>query len=274
MKTLKLQKKPTSILFVLLISLLIPMTNSCSKEEPILNETHIDTLEDDNEAVTEEASSTEDNATEDSSSCSNPIDFVFNEMDGLVAVEFEEAKFTGDWRMKSNGNNFSGEGYMIWEGPQQLHEPGTGTATFKIKITNSGTYQFVWNSAVKIGTNGTDHNDTWLRFADAKDFYAKKGTSVVYPKDSGKTPNPEGASKDGWFKIFRSGSDLDFKWNALTYDNNGHEVFVDFDSPGTYLMEVSARSSGHGIDKFVLFNESLTIEEATSDSRLSAITCD
>lgn len=258
MKSLKTRKRPTRILFVFILSFIIPISNSCSKENSVVSEL---------ETVNDEESSTQN------TSCDNPIDFVFNEKDGLVSVEFEKADFSDDWAMKSDGNSFSGEGYMVWEGTQYLHEPGNGMATFKIKITNSGVYRFVWKSAVKIGNNGTDHNDTWLRFADAKDFYGKKGNSIVYPKDSGKTPNPEGATIDGWFKIFRSGADLDFKWNSLTYDNNGHEVFVVFDAPGTYLMEVSARSSGHGIDKFVLFNESHTLDEATSSLELSTITC-
>ena len=268
MKTLKTQKKPTSILFVLLLSFLIPTMYSCSKDDSLLDDQDTEMVDDDEKVPEEESSSAEP------SSCTDPIDFVFNEKDGLVGVEFEKAEFSDDWTMKNDGTGFSGEGYMIWEGAQQLHEPGIGTATFKIKITNSGTYRFVWKSAVKTGTNGTDHNDTWLRFADAGNFYAKNGNSVVYPKDSGKTPNPEGASKDGWFKIYRSGNDLDFKWQSLTFDNNGHEVFVVFEEPGTYLMEVSARSSGHGIDKFVLFNESYTQEEAISSSELSDITCD
>ncbi len=193
--------------------------------------------------------------------CLESSELIFNESDGIIAIEFENAEFTGDWKLKS-GENSSGDGYMVWEGPQHLGQPGNGTATFKIKIENTGSYQFLWNSAIKIGNNGTDHNDSWLRFSDATDFYAKRGESVVYPKDSGKTPNPEGASKDGWFKIYRSGNDLDFKWQASTFDNNGHDVFVRFDTPGTYLMEVSARSSGHAIDKFVLFNEGVAQADA------------
>ena len=166
MRTLKTQKKPTSILFALLLSFLIPVMNSCSKDETLLNEQDIE-MEDENETVSEEESS-----PEQSSSCTNPSDFVYNETGGLVAVEFEKAEFSDDWTMKSDGNSFSGEGYMIWEGAQQLHNPGMAAATFKIKITNSGTYRFVWKSAVKTGNNGTDHNDSWLRFADADNFYA------------------------------------------------------------------------------------------------------
>ncbi len=247
---------PSSILFVLLTLSSIVCISSCSKEDKIVDEQNA-------EMVSEE----------ESTPCANTTDFIFNEKDGLISAEFEKAKFADDWSMKSKGNSFSGKGYMVWEGSQQLHEPGTGSATFNLKITNSGTYRFVWKSAVKIGGNSTDHNDTWLRFGNADNFYAKNGNSIVYPKDSGKTPNPEGATKDGWFKVYRSGSDLDFKWNALTYDNNGHEIFIVFETPGIYLMEISARSSGHAIDKFVLFNESNTLQEATSNSELSAITC-
>ena len=206
--------------------------------------------------------------------CLNASSFVFNEKDGLVTIEFEDAEFSEDWELKSDGSSFSGEGYMVWEGSQNLGNPGIGTTNFKIKIENSGTFQFIWKSAVKIGDNGTDHNDTWLRFNDADDFYAQKGTSIVYPRDTGKTPNPGGASKDGWFKIYRSGNNLDFKWQSSTFDNNPHDIFIVFDNPGMYTMEISARSSGHGIDKFVLFNENLTQEEAIADSNtISKISC-
>ena len=166
---------------------------------------------------------------------------------------------------------------MVWEGSQSLGQPGNGLATFQIEITNTGVYKFLWFSSVKMGNSGTDHNDTWLRFADADDFYGQKQsngeTSTVYPKGTGKTPNPEGATADGWFKIYRSGNDLDFKWQSTTFDNNGHGVYVKFDTPGTYLMEISARSSGHGIDKFVLFNDLTTQNAAVSSTELSTISC-
>ncbi len=207
-------------------------------------------------------------------SCTNKEDYVFIEKEGLLLVEFENAKFSGEWELKSNGDGFTGDGYMMWNGPQYLNEPGNGYTVFKIKIENSGTYQFLWKSAVTVGNNGTEHNDTWLRFSDADDFFAKKGTSIVYPKGSGKTPNPEGATKDGWFKIYRSGNDSAFDWQAFTYDNNAHEIYITFDKTGSYTMEISARSSGHGIDKFVLFKAPYTKEDVTTGSNpLSGISC-
>jgi len=52
------------------------------------------------------------------------------------------------------------------------------------------------------------------------------------------------------------------------------EVVMTFNEPGIYIMEVSARSSSHAIDKFVLFNESYSVSEATDENNIfSAINC-
>jgi len=254
---------PTQLISRFFVLLCLVTVFSCSKDSNTLTDSEIE------EAVNEE--------NEINSSCTNPLNFVFNEKDGLVLAEFEDAQFSEDWVLKNDDENATGEGYMVWEGSQSLGQPGNGSATFQIKITNTGVYQFLWFSSVKMGNSGTDHNDTWLRFADADDFYGQKQnngeTSTVYPKGTGKTPNPEGATSDGWFKIYRSGSNLDFKWQSSTFDNNGHNVYVKFDNPGTYLMEISARSSGHGIDKFVLFNDLTTQNAAVSSTELSTISC-
>ncbi len=217
-----------------------------------------------------------DNDQNGATSCNNPGDATFLEENGLVVVEFENNSFEGDWDFNTNEPNFSGNGYRVWSGPQSFSNPGNGLVQFKIQIQNPGTYRFVWRTAVTIGNNGTEHNDTWLRFDDADDFFGMRSNgSVVFPRDRGKTPNPNGSSKDGWFKVNRSGNDLGFKWEALTSDNDGHNIFVTFNSPGTYTMEVSARSSGHAIDKFVLFQEdNFSLNEATSSSNpLSEVNC-
>ncbi|MEO0528110.1 MAG: hypothetical protein AAFZ89_12840, partial [Bacteroidota bacterium] len=215
-----------------------------------------------------------DNGDGDQGGCTDVGNFVFSESNGLVNVEFENAVFSESWEERSTGTNFSGDGYMVWTGNQFLGQPGNGLATFSIEINNPGTYQFLWRSAVTTGNNGTEHNDTWLRFGDADDFFAQNGNSIVYPKGSGKTPNPEGGGADGWFKVYRSGNDLDFKWQARTFDNNAHNIFVTFNEAGVYTMEISARSSGHAIDRFVLFNSSFNQSDAVSDgNELSAISC-
>jgi hypothetical protein len=105
------------------------------------------------------------------------------------------------------------------------------------------------------GNDPTESNDSWLRFNDADEFFGRKADgSIVYPKGSGLQPEPNGAGADGWFKVYSSGA-LDWKWSTRTSDNDAHVIFVTFDQPGTYTMEISARSEHHWIDRIVLHRE-------------------
>ncbi len=272
----------TSICLLVAVILMQSCSNDSVLEE--LENQRIDSisesdLSEDNENTSEEPSTDEsgqnpEEEMEDDLPC--PITSqVIQEKDGMVVFEFENDSFEEPWNLDNGISDSSGSGYVYWDGDQYLGAPGNGTVTYNIEITNPGTYQFIWNSAVAMGNSGTDHNDTWLRFPGAADYYAQKGTSIVFPKGSGKSPNPEGAGADGWFKVYRSGNNLGFKWQASTFDNNAHDIFVEFSAPGTYKMEISARSSGHAIDKVMLFKTSIpknTALENTAD--LSTITCE
>jgi hypothetical protein len=196
---------------------------------------------------------------------------VFQEKGGVVLGEMESAAYSDQWILSTDTGGSEGDGYLVWTGNQHMGNPGTATLEYQISIETPGTYLFTWRTAVTTGNNGTEHNDSWLRFLDADDFYGQRDNSILYPSGSGKTPNPNGASAEGWFKVYRSGS-LAFKWQAFTSDHDAHDIFVRFDNPGTYTMEVSARSSGHGIDRFALVREGQSVEDALSGS-LSEIGC-
>ncbi|MDO6516266.1 hypothetical protein [Zobellia uliginosa] len=262
------------------VLVLLTVLTACSKDADTDNDSEdktdvIDVVDEtDDIDDTDDTDETDETEGGSDSPCTDVANYIFKEKNGLVNVEFENAQFPDGWVLKSDGDSFTGKGYMVWEGDQYLGNPGNGKTSFKIEIKNTGTYRFLWKSAVKSGNSGSDHNDTWLRFNDADDFYAQKDDSIVYPKDTGKTPHPEGASKDGWFKIYRSGSNLDFKWQSSTFDNKGHNIYVVFEKAGVYTMEISARSSGHGIDRFVLFNDAMAQADAISDdANLSETRC-
>jgi hypothetical protein len=207
--------------------------------------------------------------------CSDSLSVVFIEKDAFIQVEMEDADLIENWKNVIS-NDASGQRYIVWEGEQSLGNPGQGLLEFKLSISDTGVYRFNWFSTVTIGDNGTEHNDSWLRFPDADSFFGEKnnGNSIVYPKGSGNTPNPNGSSKDGWFKIYRSGNDLSLKWQASTSDNDAHDIYVEFNNPGIYTMQVSARSAGHGIDKFILYKESdYTKGEAEASVVFSETTC-
>lgn len=181
---------------------------------------------------------------------------VFEEQNGLLIIEAEDMDLPADWHIKTDKAGYTGASYITWEGGDKFSTPGVGIITTKIKITKTGTYRFQWRNAVGEGTNTTEFNDSWLKFSDASDFYGQKGNDVnsrVYPKGSGKTPLPEGAGSNGWFKIYTGGT-TDWNWNTNTSDNDAHAIYVDFNSPGEYTMLISGRSEKHAIDRISLSN--------------------
>ncbi len=151
----------------------------------------------------------------------------------------------------------------MWTGKNYYQEPGHGLMEITIKIEQEGKYAFEWSNSVGIGDNPTESNDTWLRFPNAAKFYGEKTEEGkvlrVYPKESGKTPEPEGAGADGWFKVYSSQT-IDWSWNCFVNDNDGYPIFVEFDEPGEYTLQISGRSQGHSIDVIRLYHSSVNKE--------------
>ncbi len=187
-----------------------------------------------------------------------PCSDVIEEKDGLVIIEAEDFDITGTaWQRKTEKTQYTGISYLEWLGNDFFGDPGNGVIEARIKITKTGKYRFQWRNRVGFGLNGTEHNDSWLKFPDvpAEDFYGEKGDgSRTYPRGSGLTPNPAGASGEGWFKIYANS--IDWNFNASTGDNaDGRPVYVEFDTPGVYTLQISGRSKNHLIDRIVLHND-------------------
>ena len=198
---------------------------------------------------------------------------LYVEKDGLVRVDIVNLSSENNgWNTSKELSGFVGSDYLIWTGSDNFNSPGIGKMNFSIQISNPGTYQFVWNSRIGTGTNNTEHNDSWLRI-EGKDFYGEKASTGdrVYPKGSGKTPNPEGSSKDGWLKIYMNKVGEWF-WRSSTNDKDPFNVFVEFEKAGTFDIEISGRSKSHAIDQFVLFKSGNTLSQAKA-APFSVITC-
>ena len=178
----------------------------------------------------------------------------YEEVNNLVIIEAENLNYTGtDWSLKTDFPGYTGVGYLSWDGPTYYNTPGEGLLTTTIQINTPGTYRFRWHSKVGNGNSSTDHNDSWLRFPDASDFYGEQNGARIYPNDTGQSPNPVGASSDGWFKIYISGT-TDWTWSTNTSDHDAHDIYVEFDTAGVYTMEISGRSTDHLIDRITLSN--------------------
>ncbi|GGG51016.1 hypothetical protein GCM10011414_20750 [Croceivirga lutea] len=238
------------------IALLYVITSACSSdavsEEPVEEQ-----QEEMEEAVDE---------TEDTTVDNTPDALTYLERNGIVSVEFETVAGEIEWERGNQLSGFDGEGYLVWNQADSFQTPGNGILTYKLNIATPGTYQFVWRSRITEGDTQSEANDSWLRFNDAADFFGQRENSIVYPRGSGKTPNPEGSSADGWFKIYMNRVGEWF-WRSNTSDNNPHDIFVTFESSGIYTMEVSGRSQFHGLDRFVLFTGSATLTDAQNAER-------
>ncbi|MEM6377855.1 MAG: T9SS type A sorting domain-containing protein [Bacteroidota bacterium] len=195
---------------------------------------------------------------------------LFQEENGLLVIEAESASIPSEWSQQTALTPFTGENYLLYSGPNLFNTTGRALLEYEIIISTPGKYRFQWRSRIAIGDSNTEHNDSWLRFPDAADFYGQKGEELVYPKGVGKTPNPEGSTREGWFKIYQNVRD-NWTWRANTSDRDPHNIFVEFDSAGTYLMQIAGRSNGHAIDRIALYHSTVAESFATNTLRPESI---
>lgn len=200
--------------------------------------------------------------------CSLTTESTFTEVDGLVVVEMESTNYGDGWILKT-GLESTGRGFLEWQGGNNFNNPGAaGIIEIPIAISTAGTYRFSWRNIVNMGDASTDSNDAWLRI-QADTFFGLKTQPgggneasevghIVCPIGAPAANNcagvePNGASGAGYLKVYRTGSNLRaWNWVTGTSDNDRHEVFATFNTPGVYTVTISGRSNGHAIDRFVM----------------------
>jgi hypothetical protein len=189
--------------------------------------------------------------------------YIYVEEDGLLIEEMEHLPAIGEWKTASASLEDKSIQYLNAE-PEHFQKPGNQLLTYKIQINHPGKYKFAWHSKVGEGSSPTDYNDAWLRIPGANDFYAQnEDGSILHPKGVCEVDCPNGMGADGWFKVYSHGT-TDWTWTAKTSDNDPHELFALFNEVGTYSVQVSARSSYHFLNRFVLYQpDKYTGEEVT-----------
>lgn len=252
-----------SLFFSGFLSVVVLLFSSCTKDSEEITK----------QEVVKEEPNTEEPKVEVPNGTTCTTGKLYNEKEGIVRVDIENTSaIANGWATENTLTGFEGTGYLIWTGNDSFSTPGLGTIKFSIKITNPGTYQFVWSSRIAKGTLISEHNDSFLRIATATDFYGEKTAGDrVYPKGTGKTPNPEGTSANGWFKVYMNRVGEWF-WRSSTNDKDPYNIFAKFDTAGIYDIEISGRSNGHAIDQFVLFRTDKSLSAAQT-AVLSEITC-
>ncbi len=178
----------------------------------------------------------------------------YEEQNGLLVIEMETGILSEQWVEASSHPNYTGDGYIYWSGNQFFGQTGNGVIDYPIIINTPGTYKFTWRMAVGMGTNVTDHNDSWLKI-NADEFYGEKGNGhrVKPVPDCQSDPGadcPMGSSTNGFMKVW--GQSTNFIWASFTSDNDAHIIYATFDEPGEYLITINARSSWCYLDRMVL----------------------
>lgn len=205
--------------------------------------------------------------------CPDSAATIFQEHDGILAIELENTLLGKGWEQTKDINEYLGNGYIKWVGEDYYSKPGNGLNMYQFKINSPGTYKIQIRSYIAKGSSNTEHNDVWLRLHDADDFYAIKKEHIVYPNGVGKSPNPNGASKDGWFKVYNNKKDA-WSWTGKTSDHDAHHIHADFESVGVYTLEISGRSNGFAVDRIVFFQEGMENEALSAGLDQSTVSCD
>lgn len=197
--------------------------------------------------------------------CTEAQSQIFQEANGLLTIDLENTEIPTGWCLENSIPDFTGTGYLQWTNGDQFGNPGQGLLTYRVQISTPGTYRVQIRAFIAEGDDHTESNDVWIRIADADDFFAQKNNSLIYPHGSGKSPNPNGAGKEGWFKSYMSQLDQ-WSWQTRTSDHDAHDIFVTFNQIGTYTLELSGRSQGFAVDRIVLYKNDLLNEASATQS--------
>ena len=156
------------------------------------------------------------------------------EENGFLVFETETIDPVGDWEFSNKISGSTGTGYFRWTGPTlaNVARAGEDALVYHFRIANAGNYELRWRSRIAQGNDNTEHNDSWVRFLT--------GSNVA-----GEQPI------NGWTKSYlnRLGA---WAWQTTTVDHNPQAI-RQFFSAGDHTIEISGRSTGHAIDRIVLF---------------------
>ncbi len=183
------------------------------------------------------------------------IPLVSYEKDGLLSVEMESVRLSDGWIMGSETDSLGKSvDFIYWGGEQYFNETGHGILEIPIYINSAGTYRIDWRMKVGKGEDVTQHNDYWLKMDGAQIYAQNHKGHKVFPRPACQYVEgydcPNGSSDDGFFKVY--GQKSHFGWHAHTSDHNGHELYVDIETPGHYEIIINARSSYCYLDKILL----------------------
>ena len=87
----------------------------------------------------------------------------FIESDGLVVIEAESIGLVGDWVQESSDAGYTGAGYIRWNGPNYLNDPGHGILAYTVVVPAAGNYNVRLRMSHMGAPAGDQWNDVWVQ---------------------------------------------------------------------------------------------------------------
>lgn len=184
-------------------------------------------------------------------SASNP----FQMQNGLLVVEIESAPPADDWEIRTELSGASGS-YYYWNYPNAINrDTSIGVMEYHVNISEAGRYRFQLRSARGPIDNNTEENDAFIRVMGT-------GSEAIAIKSS--TGDQVSMGND-WFKVYQNERGRDWTWRTAHVDNNAHNVYLEFDSAGVYVVGVTGRSQKFSVDRWVVYDEDQYSEGEATD---------
>ncbi len=206
----------------------------------------------------------------------SPTGCDFREESGIVVIEAESLPLVESWEVDDTEAGFTGTGYIRWTGSSFNNDPTHGVMMVSLCLDGADRYRLQWHNRIGIGTNTTEHNDTWVQFGGVTDYFGARGPT---DGETRRYPRPicddeafmttiralptvteatcvAGSSTDGWLKVYSSGAS-DWRWSTNTSDSDAHQIVFEVDGAGVYTLMLAARAEAHLIDRIVIHDASL-----------------
>lgn len=194
-------------------------------------------------------------------------DPVYVEVAGVGAIiDAVDLPVALGWQKLTDIPGSLGGGYIEWQGNTPYYGVcNCKKVSFRVKVDTPG------RKRIRIhGYLGPDHenNDVFLRVSGGN-YYGQRANTVKWPQGNMKcTDDATGAAVDclpyvdgqsglNYLKVYIQGKNNKWNWKTKTSDGDARDIFVDFDQPGVYRFQFSARSQYFPIDRIVVFDQPL-----------------
>jgi hypothetical protein len=151
-------------------------------------------------------------------------DSIVQETDGRVVVEIERCATSGDWKIETALEGYSGASYYTWRGPDLFGSPGRGGLSYVFTVGKPGVYHLRIRNRHD-DADSTLHNDCFTRM------------------DGG-----------AWMKTYSSVRGQ-WTWNTNHEDGETKAPARYSLSAGVHTLEVSGRSTRFSIDRIQLYRD-------------------